>query len=177
MWQTCICRWGLRSELYIDLFLCDSPKVKVHLHSVLCTEPEPIIGDCYAFVRFSSVLSTRCISPLNMLLGCAQYRSSNVTLLSVVVLSVGHFSYTFCLKKVPVLKQVSVQHLTTDGVRWLWSRVLFQWECETKLRLLCKVWLAVVFMKVITFVHWLFCFTQVIRQSQKLVIIFFCKEV
>ena len=41
---------------------------------------------------------------------------------------------------------------------------------------LCKVWLAVVFMKVITFVHWLFCFTQVIRQSQKLVIIFFVKR-
>ena len=61
-------------------------------------------------------------------------------------------------------------------MRWLWSRVVFQWECKTKTLFICKVWLAVVFMKVITFVHWLFWFTQVIRQSQKLVIIFFVKR-
>jgi len=78
---------------------------------VLRTEPEPIIGDCcYAFVSYSSVLSTSCVSFLNMLLGYAQYRSFNVTLVSVVILSVWHFNCTVCLKKVPVLKQVSVQH-------------------------------------------------------------------
>ena len=93
MWWSCICRWGLRSELCINLFLCDSGKVEVHLHSVLCTEPEPLIGDCcHAFVRFSSVHSTSWVSPLNMLLGCAQYRSFSVTLLNVVILSVGHFN-------------------------------------------------------------------------------------
>jgi len=44
----------LRSELCINLFVCDSGKVEVHLHSVLCTDSEPVIGDCcHAFVRFS----------------------------------------------------------------------------------------------------------------------------
>ena len=140
-----------------------TPKVEVHLHSVLRTEPEPIIGDCCnAFVRFTSVRSTSYVSPLNMLLGCAQYRSFDVTLLSVVILSVGHFNCTVCLKKVPVLKQVSVQHWSTDDTRLIWSRVVFQWACKTKPPFLCKLWLAVVFMKVIMFVHWLYCFMQVI---------------
>ena len=44
--------WDLNCVL---TYLYVTPKVEVHLHSVLCTEPEPIIVDCcYAFVRFSS---------------------------------------------------------------------------------------------------------------------------
>ena len=76
---------------------------------MLCTEPEPVIGDCYAFVRFSSVVSTSGVGPLNMPLGCEQYRSYGVTS-SVVMLSVGYLLLYSLLKKVPVHKQVSVQH-------------------------------------------------------------------
>jgi len=168
---------GLRSELCINLLLCDSLGWSSFTFCVTHWTWTHFGDCCYAFVSFSSVLSTSCVSSLNMLLGCAQYRSFNATLFSVVILSVGHFNCTVCLKKVPVLKQVSVQHWTAGDVRWLWSRVVFQWDCKTKPPFLCKVWLAVVFMKVIMFVHWLFCYMQVIHQSQKLVIIFFCKEV
>ena len=44
------------------------------LHLVLCTEPERFVADCWcAFVRFSSVPGTSQGSPLNTLLGFAQY--------------------------------------------------------------------------------------------------------
>jgi hypothetical protein len=58
---------GLRTQLYINLFLCASAKVEVHLHSVLCTEPEPIIGDfCYTYVGFSSVQSLAQVASVHL---------------------------------------------------------------------------------------------------------------
>jgi hypothetical protein len=46
----------------------------VHLQLVLCTESERFVADCCPFVRFSSVSGRSKASPLNMLLGYAQYR-------------------------------------------------------------------------------------------------------
>jgi hypothetical protein len=34
------------AQLYKKLFLCYFAKVEVHLHFVLCTEPEHVIDDC-----------------------------------------------------------------------------------------------------------------------------------
>jgi len=59
---------------------------------------------CCVFVRLSSVHGTSQFSPLNMLLGFAQYPYFCITLLSVVMLIVGHFYYTVCLMKMSAVK-------------------------------------------------------------------------